>query len=148
MFQLDFVLRQELPEPALVCVSAKDGLRFDPGQIDSYLSQIAPLGVARAATPAKRAGYAGGKRVAGWPPMTTRTVADVRQTIAENIVLGRKLAGISQKQLARRLELADEKEISRYENGRRTPGRERLIRIAAELGQSVGWFHDPHDGTP
>ena len=77
------------------------------------------LWVAALAGVATLAGYERAPRLAGWPTM--ETVADVERTIAANIVLARKLAGVSQRDLARKLGLADEKEISRYENGRRTP---------------------------
>ena len=74
----------------------------------------------------------------------SRQALDLRATVAGNVQLARHLADVSQAELARRTGI-DEKEISRYEHGRRRPGDERLIRIAGALEVPVSWFFDEHD---
>ena len=76
------------------------------------------------------------------PPPQSPT--ELRRTVADNIRLGRLLADVSQKELERRTGI-DEREVSRYEHGGRSPGPGRLIRIAEALDQTVGWFYDRHD---
>jgi ribosome-binding protein aMBF1 (putative translation factor) len=105
--------------------------------------QIADSQSARLATVADLATYKGRADVAPWPPVITK--ADIAQTIGENIKLGRRLANVTQDELASRIQARDHNEISRYEHARRKPGYDRLIQIAAALGQTVDWMLTPHD---
>jgi transcriptional regulator with XRE-family HTH domain len=78
---------------------------------------------------------------------------DFKQLIGVNIRLARELMGLSQGELARRIDARDRNEISRYENGHRKPSIGRMVRIAAELERTVDWFLAPHeeprlDGRP
>lgn len=57
-------------------------------------------------------------------------------SISENIKAARKAAGISQKDLAERLGVY-QKDISRWENGERTPTLEIFARICNELKASA-----------
>lgn len=57
-------------------------------------------------------------------------------SIGENIKKARKTAGMSQKELAERLEVY-QKDISRWETGERTPSLEVFARICRELGASA-----------
>lgn len=56
--------------------------------------------------------------------------------IGENIKKARKAAGISQKELADRLQVY-QKDISRWENGERAPSIEVFARICRELSVSA-----------
>ncbi|MBE5875678.1 MAG: helix-turn-helix transcriptional regulator [Lachnospiraceae bacterium] len=56
--------------------------------------------------------------------------------IGEKIKLARKEAGISQKELAERLQVY-QKDISRWENGERTPSLEAFAQICRELKVSA-----------
>ena len=53
----------------------------------------------------------------------------------ENIRKARKAAGVSQKELAERLQVY-QKDISRWENGERTPTMEVFTKICRELNAS------------
>lgn len=55
--------------------------------------------------------------------------------IGENIRAARKEAGVSQKELAERLQV-HQKDISRWENGAHVPTVEMLIKICRELNVS------------
>lgn len=57
-------------------------------------------------------------------------------SIGENIKNARKAAGVSQKELAERLGVY-QKDISRWENGERTPSLEVFARICKELNASA-----------
>ena len=57
-------------------------------------------------------------------------------SIGDNIRTARKKAGISQKDLAERLSVY-QKDISRWENGERTPTLEVFTNICKELGASA-----------
>lgn len=56
--------------------------------------------------------------------------------IGENIRAARKKAGVSQKELAGRLQV-HQKDISRWENGAHIPTVEMLIKICRELNASA-----------
>lgn len=56
--------------------------------------------------------------------------------IGENIRAARKAAGVSQKELAERLQV-HQKDISRWENGAHVPTVEMLIKICRELNASA-----------
>ena len=56
--------------------------------------------------------------------------------IGENIRKARKAAGVSQKELAERLHVY-QKDISRWENGERTPTMEVFTKICRELNASA-----------
>ena len=56
--------------------------------------------------------------------------------IGENIRKARKAAGVSQKELADRLQVY-QKDISRWENGERTPTMEVFTKICRELNASA-----------
>lgn len=56
--------------------------------------------------------------------------------IGENIRKARKAAGFSQKELAERLQVY-QKDISRWENGERTPTMEVFTKICRELNASA-----------
>lgn len=56
--------------------------------------------------------------------------------IGENIRKARKVAGVSQKELAERLQVY-QKDISRWENGERTPTMEVFTKICRELNASA-----------
>ena len=61
--------------------------------------------------------------------------------IGENIRAARKKAGVSQKELAERLQV-HQKDISRWENGAHIPTVEMLIKICRELNASeIGRAH-------
>lgn len=57
-------------------------------------------------------------------------------SFTENLKKARKTAGVSQKELAERLQVY-QKDISRWENGERTPSVEVFTRICKELGTSA-----------
>ena len=57
-------------------------------------------------------------------------------SFTENLKKARKTAGGSQKELAERLQVY-QKDISRWENGERTPSVEVFTRICKELGASA-----------
>ena len=57
-------------------------------------------------------------------------------SFTENLKKARKTAGVSQKELAERLQVY-QKDISRWENGERTPSVEVFTRICKELGASA-----------
>lgn len=56
--------------------------------------------------------------------------------IGENIRAARKVAGVSQKELAERLQV-HQKDISRWENGAHVPTVEMLVKICRELNASA-----------
>jgi transcriptional regulator with XRE-family HTH domain len=56
--------------------------------------------------------------------------------LGENIKKARKAAGVTQKGLAERLQVY-QKDISRWENGERTPSIEMLAKICRELNASA-----------
>ena len=57
-------------------------------------------------------------------------------SFTENLKKARKTAGVSQKELAERLQVY-QKDIGRWENGERTPSVEVFTRICKELGASA-----------
>lgn len=57
-------------------------------------------------------------------------------SFTEDLKKARKTAGVSQKELAERLQVY-QKDISRWENGERTPSVEVFTRICKELGASA-----------
>ena len=57
-------------------------------------------------------------------------------SFTENLKKALKTAGVSQKELAERLQVY-QKDISRWENGERTPSVEVFTRICKELGASA-----------
>lgn len=57
-------------------------------------------------------------------------------SFTENLKKARKTAGVFQKELAERLQVY-QKDISRWENGERTPSVEVFTRICKELGASA-----------
>lgn len=57
-------------------------------------------------------------------------------SIGENIRKARKAAGVSQKELAERLQVY-QKDISRWENGERSPSIEVFAKICRELNASA-----------
>ena len=57
-------------------------------------------------------------------------------SFTENLKKARKTAGVSKKELAERLQVY-QKDISRWENGERTPSVEVFTRICKELGASA-----------
>ena len=57
-------------------------------------------------------------------------------SFTENLKKARKTAGVSQKELAERLQVY-QKDMSRWENGERTPSVEVFTRICKELGASA-----------
>ena len=57
-------------------------------------------------------------------------------SFTENLKKARKTAEVSQKELAERLQVY-QKDISRWENGERTPSVEVFTRICKELGASA-----------
>lgn len=59
-----------------------------------------------------------------------------KSMIGENIRKARKAAGVSQKELAERLQVY-QKDISRWENGERTPTLEAFTKICRELNASA-----------
>lgn len=56
--------------------------------------------------------------------------------LGENIKKARKVAGVTQKELAERLQVYP-KDISRWENGERTPNALTLAKICMELNASA-----------
>lgn len=76
------------------------------------------------------------------PPQT------FKELVGRNIVFGRRLAGVSQQQLAERL-IMDRRDLSKWETGHRQPNEANLRRVADALGQPVAFFFTPHeDGRP
>ena len=69
----------------------------------------------------------------------------LRELVGRNIVLGRKLAGMSQKQLAQMLEM-DRSDLSKWETGRHQPSERNLRRIADQLEQPLAFFFSDHTG--
>ena len=57
-------------------------------------------------------------------------------SVGESIKRARKAAGISQKELAERLDVY-QKDVSRWENGERTPSLEVFVRICKALDVSA-----------
>lgn len=68
--------------------------------------------------------------------MGTTTIGRQEMNIHENIKKARKTAGITQKELAQRIGVR-QKDISRWENGERTPGIESLVSICMALKVSA-----------
>jgi transcriptional regulator with XRE-family HTH domain len=73
------------------------------------------------------------------------TDTDWPARIARNMRLARALTGVSQQRLADQIG-AVRTQVVDWESGRRgMPSIRNLERIALALGQTVGWFYDPHD---
>ena len=69
----------------------------------------------------------------------------LRKLVGANIVIGRKLLKMSQKQLAQILDM-ERSDLSKWETGRHQPNEENLRRIAAALNQELSFFFIDHNG--
>jgi transcriptional regulator with XRE-family HTH domain len=69
--------------------------------------------------------------------------AEHKRLVGRNIVLARRLTGLSQESFAQQLGVPRSR-LSDWERGHHEPTWPNLSRIAEALGRSVGWFHDPH----
>lgn len=67
-----------------------------------------------------------------------------RRLVGRNIQLARRRAGISQQQLAQRLDM-DRSDLSQWETGKHEPSPGNLERLATELELPTWWFYQPHD---
>lgn len=62
-------------------------------------------------------------------------------TIGEKLKIARKRAGLTQKELAKRLGISPQN-IHAYETGRRNPKRQRIAEFAEKLNVPVSYFYD------
>jgi transcriptional regulator with XRE-family HTH domain len=69
------------------------------------------------------------------------------QTVGRNIARGRAEEHLSQRDLAKRLDV-DARDISRYENGHVMPSPERLAALGKALSRDIAWFYTDHDDAP
>jgi ribosome-binding protein aMBF1 (putative translation factor) len=99
-------------------------------------------GVAKAS---QMATYEIGGRAGESPTVMTFTVADMKARVARNIANGREAKGLSQRLLAERLGIR-RNEVSRWENGGRSPRPEQLHEIAEALDLDPGYFYVEHNG--
>lgn len=76
--------------------------------------------------------------------MPSQVARHLKPTVAANIKHARAQAGLTQAELARRVE-RDVINVSRWERGRVMPSLESLIALASVLGVSVEWFYAARD---
>ena len=67
----------------------------------------------------------------------------VRQLVAHNLRLARKMLGLSQEALAEQMGI-DVTSVSRWENGRRRPEARSMALLARHLKQPLPFFVDAH----
>ena len=67
----------------------------------------------------------------------------ITRLVAANIVYARELAGLSQRELAIRLEI-DRRQLSEWERGVWKPGDRNLVRLADALGRTLAFFYTEH----
>jgi len=76
--------------------------------------------------------------------MSSQATGNLRTTVAANIKAARDAAGLTQKQLALRLQ-GDPQVISKWERGEHTPTLANLSALALALGRDVSWFYTDHE---
>lgn len=77
--------------------------------------------------------------------MPSQVTRHLKARVGANIRAARKSRGLTQAQLARRLEM-ESLNISRWERGMVVPRAENLVRLADELGYDLGWFYVDRQG--
>lgn len=75
--------------------------------------------------------------------MTSQAANQIVTTIGRNIRDARLSAGLTQRELAIRLNL-DIRAVSRWERGGITPSRENLAKLSSLTGRDPGWFYTDH----
>ena len=76
--------------------------------------------------------------------MTSQATKDLKVTVAENVRSARKAAGLTQRELAGRVNDVDALAVSRWERGTSIPNPTNLAALADALGRDVGWFYTDH----
>jgi len=67
----------------------------------------------------------------------------IRELVGGNVRRAREQAGWNQRELAERLD-AEPPQVSLWENGRKQPNAQSLMKIASVTGHAYGWFFDEH----
>jgi transcriptional regulator with XRE-family HTH domain len=76
--------------------------------------------------------------------MTSQAPGAFATTIGQNIRAARKAAGMTQRQLANKLD-TDPVLVSKWERARHRPNDENLFALARECGVEPSWFYMDHE---
>lgn len=76
---------------------------------------------------------------------TSDASTDLAATLARNIRLARKSAGLTQHGLAVALGRGDVMTVSRWERGEHRPSLENITALANALGVDAAWFYTDHE---
>lgn len=74
----------------------------------------------------------------------SQTARHLAATVGENIRSARRAAGLTQRELAQRLDVAD-LQVSRWERGAHRPKDDTLIALAEILSREFSWFFIEHE---
>ena len=75
--------------------------------------------------------------------MSSQVTAQIVATVAANVKGAREAAGLTQRQLAQRLDM-DPMNVSRWERAVVMPSTTNLAALAAELKREPSWFYIDH----
>lgn len=78
--------------------------------------------------------------------VTRQTARHPATIFAANLVLARKAAGLTQRQLADAIGV-DAITVSRWERGASRPGEVHLMRLCGEIGRDLGWFYTDQEAA-
>lgn len=69
-------------------------------------------------------------------------------TLARNIKLARRSAGMTQSKLAEALDLSDLMVVSKWERGVYRPSEQNLCALSRLFDRDLAWFYTDHDAVP
>lgn len=79
--------------------------------------------------------------------MASQASSPIRATVAGNIRAARAAAGLTQRQLAARVNGVDSLAVSRWERAAMLPRPENFAALAAALGRDIAWFYTDHEAA-
>jgi len=77
------------------------------------------------------------------PPASRQAI---RELVGGNVRRAREQAGLNQREFAERLDV-EPPQVSLWENGRKQPEAQSLMKIASATGHDYGWFYTRHDDS-
>lgn len=79
--------------------------------------------------------------------MTRQASRQIKSIVGANIRAARDEAGLTQRELAARVNDMDSIAVSRWERGKVIPSATSIVTLAEVLGHDVAWFYTDHAPT-